>query len=96
MSDALLREWRGDPERNVRVNVFSKNDHKISLNDMQDVMTQNGLDNTGTKQDLQRRFLAHKQAEAARKQALAAAEAAHKQALATAAAALATADGFLD
>ena len=93
MADALLREWRNDLERNVRVNVFSKNDHKISLKDMQDIMTQNGLDDTGTKQDLQRRFLAHKQALAAAK---AAAEAARKQDLATAAAALATADGFLD
>jgi ribosomal protein L12E/L44/L45/RPP1/RPP2 len=93
MSDALLREWRGDPPRDVRVNVFSKNDHKISLEHMQLVMTQNGLDATGAKIDLQRRFLAHKQAaEATRKQAVATAAAA----LATAAAALATADGFLD
>ena len=93
MSDALLREWRDDPERNVHVNVFGKNDAKVSLDDMQLVKTQNGLDDTGTKQDLQRRFLAHKQAEATAK---AAAEAARKQDLATAAAVLATADGFLD
>jgi hypothetical protein len=63
--DALLREWRGDPPRHVRVNVFSKNDHKITLKDMQLVMTQNGLDATGAKIDLQRKFLAHKQALAA-------------------------------
>ena len=62
MTDALLREWRGDPKRWVPVNVFSKNDHKVSLNDMQLVMTQNGLDATGAKMDLQRRFLAYKQA----------------------------------
>jgi hypothetical protein len=65
MSDALLRELRGDPPRDVRVNVFSNNDHKISLNDMQLVMTENGLDATGAKIDLQRKFLAHKQALAA-------------------------------
>ena len=62
MTDALLREWRGDPKRWVPVNVFSKNDHKVSLNDMQLVMTQNGLDATGAKIDLQRIFLSYKQA----------------------------------
>jgi hypothetical protein len=93
MSDALLREWRGDPKRWVRVNVFGKNDAKLNLEYMQDDMTQNGLDDTGTKIDLQRRFLAHRQAEAASE---AADEDTRKQALATAAAVLATADGFLD
>jgi hypothetical protein len=74
MSDALLREWRGDPKRWVRVNVFSKNDHKISLEHMQVVMTENGLDATGAKIDLQRRFLAHKQALATAAAALATAD----------------------
>ena len=90
---SLLHAWSGFPRRWLPTNVFGKNDAKLSLEDMQLIMTQNGLDETGIKRDLQVRFLAHRQAETASE---AADEDTRKQALATAAAVLATADGFLD
>jgi hypothetical protein len=64
----------------------------MTLKDMQLIMSQNRLDDTGSKKDLQVRFLTHRQAEAASEVAT---EAARKQALDTATVALDTADGFL-